>query len=430
MMNFDTLREHIESKQAKIAVIGLGYVGLPLAIVLAEAGFCVWGIDTNETRAGAVSAGDWPLDADEPHLPEMLREVVKSGKLSATPDYVACRDAGVAIVCVPTPVGEDKCPDYGALWSALCGIGDHMRGGLVILESTLAPMTTEDAAQMLGDGFWIAHCPERVTPKRLLTNLRYIPRVIGGYTAEAAQLAWALYRSIAPDADLYQIDALTAEIVKCAENAYRDVQIAFANELAVICDQLGADVWEVRELVNTCPGREVLRPGPGVGGACLTKDSWLLASALPEPPLLMLTAREVNDGMAARVAELVIDALNEAQVPLPLATVVILGAAYRAGTSDVRESPAMRVMLELSKAGAEVMFYDPHVDGYGSDLEQALTNADVAVIATDHMEFVGLDWPALGEVMRNKVLVDTRGIVEEALERFVFRGLGRGTIGL
>lgn len=425
---YTELRNRIESKTAKITVIGLGYVGLPLAIVLADAGFRVWGIDTNETRAGAVSAGDWPLDTDEPHLPEMLREVVKDGKLSATPDHVACQAADVVIVCVPTPVGEDKCPDYGALWSALCGIGDNMRGGLVILESTLAPMTTEDAVQMLGDGFWIAHCPERVTPKRLLTNLRYMPRIVGGYNLEATLLARSLYLQIVDRTiELCFTDALTAEIVKCAENAYRDVQIAFANELAVACDQLGADVWEVRELVNTCPGREMLRPGPGVGGACLTKDSWLLASSLPEPPSLMLTAREVNDGMAAYIVDtLVASALDEARVPLLGAIVVILGAAYRAGTSDVRESPATRLMLELSKAGAEVMFYDPHVDGYDGDLEQALTHADVAVIATGHMEFVGLDWSALGKVMRNQVLVDARGIVAEAPEGFIFRGLGRG----
>ncbi len=313
-MDFDDLKQRIISGEATIGVIGLGYVGLPLAVVLADAGFRVWGIDTNETRVGAVSAGDWPLDEDEPQLPELLHKVVNDVYLDATPDYAALRSCDVAVVAVPTPIDDGKMPDYGALWSALCGIGDHMQGGLVILESTLAPMTTEDAAQMLGPGYWLAHCPERVTPGRLYENLHLLPRIIGGYTDEAAILTERLYsRAIGASFKWYHTDALTAEVVKCAENAYRDVQIAFANELALICDAVGADVWTVRDLVNTCPGRNVLRPGPGVGGACLTKDTWLLASALPEPPTLMLTARTINDEMADCVVGLVAEALAESK---------------------------------------------------------------------------------------------------------------------
>ena len=419
------LRSSIESKQTQVAVIGLGYVGLSLAVALADVGFRVWGVDVDETRVGMVSAGDWPLDAQEPHLPVLLKLVVAVGELSATTDYAACADAGVVIVCVPTPITKYKEPDFGALYDAVTKVGDYITPPtLVILESTLAPGTTEAIAQMLPSGTWLAHCPERVTAGWLWYNLHHMLRVIGGYTPEAAILAQALYSTIATTYVFHTTDVLTTEIVKCAENAYRDVQIAFANELAVACDALGADVWEVRRLINTCPGRDVHEPGPGVGGACLTKDSWLLASSLLEPPTLMLTAREINDGMPAYAAELVWDTLVE--MGIKHGTVAVLGAAYRRGTSDVRGSPAAKLMIELEKLGANVRFYDPHVDGYDGDLVQTLTGADAAVIATGHDEFRDLDWPALGRVMRQRVLVDLRGIVKERPRGFVFRALGKG----
>jgi len=422
----DELKQRIEDRSAKIVVVGLGYVGLPLAIVLADEGFRVWGLDVCEDRAGAVSAGDWPLWPKEPDLPEMLRQVVESGRLDATTDYAVCKDANVIIVCVPTPINTNKDPDYEALSQAITGIAEYARRALVIIESTLAPMTTEDIAQMLWPGVRLAHCPERISPGSLLYNLRHMPHIIGGYTAEAGELAAALYLQIVKDTELYITDCLTAEIVKTFENGYRDVQIALANELALICQDLGADVWEVRELVNTCPGRDVLKPGPGVGGACLTKDTWLLASALGRPAELLLTARAINEAMPVEVVDLVLAALREAKIAPANATVTILGVAYRAGTSDVRESPAIQVMSRLIKAGCDVRFYDPHCDGYNGDIAEALNEADAAVIVTGHPEFERLNWPGFGHIMRHQVLVDTRGIVQEAPEGFVFRGLGRG----
>jgi len=193
----------------------------------------------------------------------------------------------------------------------------------------------------------------------------------------------------------------------------------------LICQDLNADVWEVRELVNTCPGRDVLKPGPGVGGPCLTKDTWLLASSLGEPAELLMTARAINDGMPSQVVDLTIEALREAKVTLSGATVTILGVAYREGTSDVRESPAIKIMSRLDRAGCEVRFYDPHCDGYDGDIAQALTDSDAAIIVTPHQEFSNLNWRNLGGVMRHRVLVDTRGMVKEAPGGFIFRGLGR-----
>ena len=425
-MKSERFRASLESREAKIVVIGLGYVGLPLAVALADEGFRVWGLDVCEDRVGAVSAGDWPLWSQEPDLPDMLKRVVESGHLDATTDYATCKDADVIIVCVPTPINENKEPDYGALWNAITGIAEYARHTLVIVESTLAPMTTEDIAQMLWPGVRLVHCPERVSPGSLLYNLRHMPRIVGGYTAEAGELAALLYLQVIRDTELYITDCLTAEIGKTFENAYRDVQIALANELALICADLGADVWEVRDLVNTCPGRNVLEPGPGVGGACLTKDTWLLVSALGEPAELLMTARAINEAMPVQVVDLVLEALRDAKIAPANATVTILGVAYRAGTSDVRGSPAIEVMGRLGRAGCEVRFYDPHCNGYDGDVVTALNEVDAAVIITGHPEFTSLNWAGLGNVMRHKVLVDTRGIVKEAPEGFVFRGLGRG----
>jgi len=422
----DELKQRIEDKSAKVVVCGLGYVGLPLAVTLASESFRVWGLDVCETRVGAVSAGDWPLWAKEPDLPAMLKQVVDSGHLDATTDYAVCKNADVIVVCVPTPINTNKDPDYEALWNAISGIAEYARRALVIIESTLAPMTTEDIAQMLWPGVRLAHCPERVSPGTLLYNLRHMPRIIGGYTAEAGELAAALYLQIVKDTELHITDCLTAEIGKTFENGYRDVQIALANELALICQDLGADVWEVRELVNTCPGRDVLKPGPGVGGACLTKDTWLLVSALGQPAELLMTARAINEAMPIEVVDLVLEALRQAKIAPANATVTILGVAYRAGTSDVRESPAIQVMSRLIKTGCDVRFYDPHCDGYNGDIAEALNETDAAVIVTGHPEFANLNWPGFGHIMRHKVLVDTRGIVKKAPEGFTFRALGRG----
>ena len=422
----DELKQRIGDKSAKVVVCGLGYIGLPLAITLASEGFRTWGLDVCEDRVGAVSAGDWPLWSQEPSLPTMLARVVKSGHLDATTDYAVCKDADVIIVCVPTPITENKEPDYSALWDAISGIAEYARRALVIIESTLAPMTCEDIAQMLWPGVRLAHCPERVSPGALLYNLRHMPRIVGGYTAEAGELAAALYLHVIKDTELHVTDCLTAEIVKTFENGYRDVQIALANELALICQDLGADVWEVRDLVNTCPGRDVLEPGPGVGGACLTKDTWLLVSALGQPAELLMTARAINDTMPVVAVDLVLEALRQAKIAPANATVTILGVAYREGTSDVRGSPAIEVMGRLGRTGCEVRFYDPHVNGYDGDVVEALANVDAAVIITGHPEFKALNWQGLGAIMRHKVLVDTRGIVPDAPEGFTFRALGRG----
>jgi len=425
MDKLDQLRERIETKKAKIAVIGLGYVGLPQAVMFADLGFQVVGIDICEKRVTDINAMYWPLDPQEPELPVAMQSTVVLGKLRATTDYAACHDADAVIVAVPTPVDENRRPDYKALTDALMWAAASIsKPILMCIESTLAPGSMADIATMLPDTTLLAYCPERVTPGILAHNLRQVPRVIGA-DSEAAILAMALYSQICK-ASLYVTDPLSAEICKCAENAYRDVQLAFANELALICEDLGADVWQVRQLINTCPGRYVLRPGPGVGGACIPKDPWLLMSDLSIEADLLTAARATNDWMPHHVADLTMEALQEAKTSTSGAQVVILGVAYKENTSDTRNSPALAVMERLIKAGCDVCFYDPFVDGYDGDLLTMLTGADAAVICTGHDDFYGIDWQQVGQVMCHKVLVDARSVAWPAPRGFVYRGLGRG----
>ena len=419
------LAEAIRDKEAKIAVIGLGYVGLPVACMFAKAGFRVVGIRRNPEKVAQINRGVCPIGGKEPGLAELLVEVVKSGRFRATTDYAECRDAQVALIAVETPVDEKtKKPKYKALRSALESLGANMSPGtLVIIESTIAPRTMELVVgpvleQVSGlkanEDFHLAHCPERVRPGKLLYNIEHMPRVVGGMTPEAAQLAVELYKHIVK-ADLDATDCLTAEIVKTTENAYRDVQIAFANEIALLCESLGADVWQVRELVNKCPYRDMHLPGAGVGGHCLPKDPWLLIANAPDDfkARLIPAARAVNDGMPLHVADLVVEGLHKVGKEIGGAKVAVLGYAYLENSDDTRNSPSEVLVARLQELGAEVRVHDPYVPEYQEDLREQLQGCDAVVVMVAHDEYRGLSPAALG----TPVVVDGRGVLKENLER-------------
>lgn len=417
----------IRERTALVAVAGLGHVGLTTACVLADAGFRVVGVDTDKRRADAVAHGRWPLDPDEPDLPGMLADAVGQGRIRAGADYSICDGADVGIVAVPTPLTPSQTPDIGPLVAALEGLRRYLAPpALVSVESTLAPGTMRDVVAPTFEGrrFWLAHCPERLSPGRMLHNAREITRVVGGAGTEAADLAAALYRHVCRA--LAWTDALSAEITKTAENAYYDVRIAFANELALICEDLDADVWEVRRLINTRGDRDVLRSGPGVGGACIPKDPWLLMSALTVDARLVREARELNDWMPGHVARLVADALEEAGAKTDGAVIAILGASYREGTAVTCNSPAGEIGQALEALGARCRYHDPRVPGLGGDVRKVLAGADAAVIAVAHREYFGLNWRELGGLMRRKVLVDAVAVELIPPPGFAFRALGRG----
>ncbi len=425
-----------------MAVIGLGYVGLPVAAAFAEAGTRVVGIDIDEEKVLAINAGRSPLTGREPDLERLIKK--HGGKrLTATTDYSAAKTAEAVIVSVETPIDEDtKDPDYRALRSVLRSLGPNLRkGALVSIESTIAPGTMRKiviprlqraSGMKTPRDFLVVHTPERLTAGKLLHNLVHLDRVLGGDDKRALRRATNLYGKIVKAA-IHPTDLLTAEIVKTAENTYWDVQLGLANELALVAEDYGVDAYEVRRLVNTCPRRDLLYPGAGVGGHCIPKDPWLLVSGLRSfLPSLIPAAREVNDFMPERMATLTQEALSASgRHRVAGARVAVLGFAYKANTDDARNSPAIPLIRILRRRGADIRIHDPYVRrqrGFhvSRKLADVLKGADVAVLVTDHDVYRKADWKALRRGMRRKVFVDGRCLWDEPPKGWVYRGVGRG----
>ncbi len=446
MSGYQELLQRIEAKTARLVVIGLGYVGLPLAARFAQVGFQVTGLDVDTAKVNEVNAGGCPIEGEEPGLAELIDEVAATERLRASADYGVCQAADVILIAVETPIDSVHQPRYRALRAALRSLEPFLRtaggqGGvqMVVIESTVAPGTMNRLVRptleargkrKAGVDFYLVHCPERVMPGRLLANLTGMHRVVGGNTPEAAQLARALYGHVVK-ADLDLADCVTAELVKTAENAYRDVQIAFANELALICEYVEADVWRVRELVNKSPGRNVLLPGAGVGGHCIPKDPWLLAYGASDMVRVRLisAARRVNDYMPLHMAELVVDGLKEVEQEIEGARVAVLGYAYLENSDDTRNSPSVTLVHRLEELGAEVCIHDPYVPEYQGDLVERVAGCDAVVIMVKHDVYGQIDLKDLKRWLGRPVLVDGRRVLErdEALAAgFVFRGVGIG----
>ncbi len=397
-----------------IAVIGLGYIGLPTAAILASRGFDVTGVDVNPRHVDAVNRGEVPFV--EPALGDYVADAVRSGHLRAQAETPA---ADVFIIAVPTPFAEGHKVDTRYIDAATDAIIPLLTGGeLVILESTSPPGTTEHVADRVAatrpelTGIEYAHAPERVLPGRVMEELVTNDRIVGGLTPAAAARTRALYATFC-EAELHLTDARTAELAKLTENAFRDVNIAFANELSLISDSLGIDVWELIELANKHPRVNILQPGPGVGGHCIAVDPWFIVSSAPETAHLIRTAREVNDSKPTWVIDQVIDAAAGLDSP----AIAALGLAFKPDIDDLRESPALNIAQQLPAAvpGATILAVEPNIDelparlsGVGIELatvEDALSRADIVVLLVDHGEFKGLERALLD----GKKVIDTRG---------------------
>jgi len=429
----------------RAAVVGLGYVGVPVAACVAATGVHVAGVDIDPRKVDAINRGRNPLRGREPGLADLLKAQVDAKRLEATTDYAAVASADVIVVAVETPIDPvTHDPAYRALKAALAGIGPHLKAGaLVSIESTLAPGTMEKivrpaleraSRRKVGRGLRLVHCPERVTAGKLLHNLTNLHRVLGAPDAASAEKAKDFYGRFVKG-ELHVADWTTAEVAKTAENAYWDVQIAFANEIALLSEELGVDAYRVRELVNTCPYRSMLIPGAGVGGHCIPKDPWLLVyPAVHTKPQLVPVARSVNDYMPRRMAQLVDEALVASGRRLKGAKVAVLGFAYREDTEDTRNTPAIPFIRDLRRRGADVVIHDPFARterGYtiSRDLAATVRGADAIAILTAHTAYRALDLRALGRLMRRRVLVDGRNVFRgpEVLKaRFVYRGIGKG----
>lgn len=430
-MNMNELRTRIENKTARLAVIGQGYVGLPVAALFADAGFNVKGVDLRADLVEKINAGINPIEGNEPGLAELLKHVVESGRLSATTDYNELNDRDVFVIAVETPVDDNHIPRYNALRAALASLAKIMKdGALVIIESTIAPRTMNDlvlpllekqSGKKVNEGFYLGNCPERVMPGKLLNNLRKMSRVVGGMTPETSETMIALYKNIV-EADLDPADCVTAELVKTVENAYRDVQIAFANEVALVAEAAGGDVWKVRELVNKSPQRQMHLPGAGVGGHCIPKDPWLLAYGMKEKNVdlrLIPAARAVNDSMPLHMVELLEDALAKIGRPILDARIAVLGYAYLEDSDDTRNSPTRSLVARLYELGAEPVIHDPWIAEYNGDVYEKVKGCDAAVVMVAHSEYKSMDLNKLKSVLRSPVLVDGRHIYDQTVAEAV-----------
>ncbi|WP_461168975.1 UDP-N-acetyl-D-mannosamine dehydrogenase [Arthrobacter sp. Z1-15] len=407
-----------------VAVVGLGYIGLPTAAILAGKGLKVVGVDVNPSTVEAVNEGRVPFV--EPDLAVHVAGAVSQGFLQAQGEMP---EADAYIVAVPTPFQEDKTADLIYVEQAARNIAARIRpGNLVILESTSPPGTTRRMADVIlelrpdlaadanggKEAVLFAHCPERVLPGRIMIELVTNDRIIGGLTPEAASTAAGLYSTFC-QGSIHLTDAATAEMAKLVENAYRDVNIAFANELSVISDNLGIDVWNLIELANHHPRVNILQPGPGVGGHCIAVDPWFIVSADPENSRLIRTAREVNDAKPGHVVAEVKSAVDGIDAPV----IATLGLAFKANIDDTRESPAVEIVRRLAVENPDARIVvgrsflgttlpdelSPLPNVETMVIDDAVAAADAVVLLVDHDSFREIR----PEQLAGKAVIDTRG---------------------
>jgi len=408
-----------------VAVIGLGYIGLPTAAALATRGIDVVGVDVNDDIVKAVGAGEVPLV--EPDLAAAVSGAVAMGRLTTSTETP---HANAYVIAVPTPFLDDHSADLAYIRAAVEGIAPQLRGGeVVILESTSPPGTSRAMSEWIADlrpdlrlphatdgvpDVFVAHCPERVLPGRIMIEIVTNDRVVGGISPRCAEKAASLYR-VFVQGKIVQSDASNAEMAKLVENAYRDVNIGFANELSLICEKLKLDVWEVIRLANHHPRVNILTPGPGVGGHCIAVDPWFIVASAPELARLIRVAREVNDSKPGHVAQQVINKAGRFNAP----TIACLGLAFKANVDDMRESPAVEIVAQIAEAlpGVDVLVADPYVDALPPALRDrpnvrlvrttdALEAADIVASLVDHDQFRSLN----RSLLSGKVVYDTRGI--------------------
>ena len=398
----------------KICVLGLGYIGLPTACMFATHGYDVIGVDIDQNVAESLDKGD--VKIKEPELKALVQESLKSKKLIVK---TKPGEADVFIICVPTPLnkGTDKA-DLSYVVNATESIVRYLKkGNLIILESTVPPRTTEDVLIPIleksnlkaRDDLYMAHCPERVLPGRIVKELIENDRIVGGIDRESAERAKELYKSFVKG-DIYITDARTAEMVKLMENTYRDVNIALANEFAKISERLGIDVWKAVKLANKHPRVEIHAPGPGVGGHCISVDPWFIVERAPEEAKLITMSRNINDSMPDHVFKIVENQIKGIRDPM----ITVFGVSYKKNVNDVRETPALR-FIELVKEKYKFKIYDPHVKNFRyelTNLEDSVENSDCIVVLVDHDDFNLLDVEKISRVMRTKILVDTKNCLD------------------
>ena len=406
-------------KNRKITIVGLGYIGLPTAAVMARAGMDVLGYDLNSRVINALNKGE--IIIEEPGLSQLVNEMVKTGRLRG---ITSLEESDVFIIAVPTPITEDKKADMTYVESAAQEIAPHLKpGNIVVLESTSPPGATEDivapilarSGLKIGEEVFVAHSPERVLPGKIIQELVQNDRIIGGINPQSTELVKEIYRTFV-EGEIYTTDSKTAEMCKLMENTFRDVNIALANELAILAENMGIDAWEVIRFANKHPRVNLHQSGPGVGGHCIAVDPWFVIENHPEGRLIR-QARDINDGMPDRVLQKILDLVQDEE-----SKVAVLGVTYKPDVDDTRESPILKLVDGLLQGTKlQVAIHDPHVDRevfpYSGrlydNIEDAVRDADLIVLGVNHFEYSTLDFSELGKLMKSKKVYDTRNYLNQ-----------------
>lgn len=413
-------------EKKKICIIGLGYIGLPTAVMFATHGHRIAGVDLNDNIISMLNNARSTIK--EPYLDILVQAAVKSGNLVARK---VPEESDVFIIAVPTPVKPDKTADMSYVVAAAKTIVPYLRvGNMVILESTSPPGTVHEvlvpilaeSGLEIGEQLMVAHSPERVLPGRILIELVENNRIIGGVNRKSAEAVRDLYKTFV-NGEIYLTDVTTAEMCKIVENTYRDVNIALANELAVICEKTGISAWEVISLSNKHPRVNIHQPGPGVGGHCLAVDPWFIVQRYPEETQIISLARRTNDAMPEYLADKIDHILRDISGKKKIA---VLGVTYKPDIDDIRESPIV-YLIELlrQRTDYDIGIFDPYVKSGAyktEDLLSAAGGSDLVLLGVNHKEFASVDFRSVASVMRHKNLLDTRNFLNGAeLEQLGFQ---------
>jgi UDP-N-acetyl-D-glucosamine dehydrogenase len=427
MSSYETLINKIENKNAVIGVVGLGYVGLPLAVEKAKAGYKVIGFDVQQARVDQVNQG---INYIGDVVDQDLVDMIKSGQLQATTDYARIQDVDAVAICVPTPLDIYQQPDTSYVESSAKEIANNAHEGmLVVLESTTYPGTTEEIVRptleakglVIGETVFIAYSPERVDPGNKQFKTKNTPKVVGGITKNCTKVAASLYRNVL-EGDVFEVSSpAIAEMEKIFENTFRHINIALANEMAILCEKMGIDVWEVIDAAKTKPyGYMAFYPGPGLGGHCIPIDPFYLTWKAREynyHTRLIELAGEINNTMPEYVINRAMQILNEDGKALRGAKITVLGVAYKKDIDDVRESPVLKIIELLEHHGADYQVVDPLVASFkccGQVMEtvgltkEILQQSDLVLVATDH---TGFDYNMIAQ--ESKVIFDTRNALKD-----------------
>ena len=435
----EDIKERFKNGELKVALFGLGKMGLPLASVFADKGARVIGVDIDEDRVASINSGKNPV-REEPELDELVRKNVEAGKLRATTDGIeASKEADIMIILVPTMIDDHGNVNLGPVYDATRKIAKGLeRGNIVITEATMPPGTTESLIPILEESglklgeFGLAHCPERTMTGTAIRDItRQYPKIVGANDDRTLMAVSAIYEIINAKGVIPMSSIKAAEAVKVFEGVYRDVNIALANELALFCEEQDLDALEVFNAANSQPYCHIHKPGAGVGGHCIPVYPWFVINLSKRPTRLIRTARTINDEMPRHMLELTIKALNEAGLSAKNANILVLGLTFRGDVYEFRKSPSIPYLNMLKEWSDNIYVYDPicsekDAERFGVKWFEGYENMDIIVIMNDAREFKNLDIGNLN--MRHKIIVDGRGLVDKKRAKelgYIYLGVGR-----